>query len=346
MNITRSTFSALPPVESPPIRVAHEMIIKTSVDGACKSISVKSPVFKAHSDFEIIFTIEGAEASVLVRSKGVVSGLSETNTVLFINECHQGACKTKSRYGCVFYTSVDDVKKWISASRIVMRFEISERLIMNEEGASVSRRMLMPLKGTLLEKGAEVMYREKSGQDARKMRVISPGVPWQEPLVGSADVNQVRLCVCVKTHERCVSIHINHLGPQDDVRDRDALIKAWGCGFDPITMYTILCDTDWRPSTIVWILYFPDVPVQKALPVYIHRALRQMYTAGRENATIGKPARRKTTAGPADAHFDYTEFPAVAYARPKREPADGPEGAAGASKAETGEKKVKVETDA
>ena len=83
-------------------------------------------------------------------------------------------------------------------------------------------------------------------------------------------------------------------------------------------MYTVLCDMEWRPNTVVWILYFPGVSVQTALPVYAHRALRQMCgsVAGR-GSSIGAATRRTTIAGPENVHFDYTEFPMEAYARSK-----------------------------
>lgn len=112
-----------------------------------------------------------------------------------------------------------------------------------------------------------------------------------------------------------------HLGPQDDVKERDALTKAWGTVFDPVKMYTVLCDMEWRPNTIVWILYFPELTVQTALNVYVHRALRQMSGSGR-GSSIGNATRRTTIAGPDNVHFDYTEFPPEAYARPKKTAGD------------------------
>ena len=88
--------------------------------------------------------------------------------------------------------------------------------------------------------------------------------------------------------------------------------------FDPMKMYTVLCDLEYRPESIVWILYFPGVAVQTAVPVYMHRCFRHMCgsVAGR-GSSIGTATRRTTVAGPNNTNFDYTEFPTEAYARSK-----------------------------
>ena len=161
------------------------------------------------------------------------------------------------------------------------------------------RRPVAGVNNDTLQKGAEILYRPKRGQDPVKMRVISPGLPWVEPMPGSSEVTK------------------------KDIDDRDGLVKAWGSSFDPVKMYTVLCSADWTNDDVVRILYFPNVGVQNALPKYAHRAFRQMCggIAGR-GCSVATATRRCTIAGPNNVRFDYTEFPDEAYSRPKRSHAE------------------------
>ena len=63
-----------------------------------------------------------------------------------------------------------------------------------KDAATGDRRMLRPIPGVnhaALQKGDEISYRHKKGKEVCKMRVISPGLPWQEPAEGCGDVTNV-----------------------------------------------------------------------------------------------------------------------------------------------------------
>lgn len=71
------------------------------------------------------------------------------------------------------------------------------------------RRMLRPIAGVNhapLKKGDEISYRQKRGKDVRKMRVLSPGLPWQEAMPGSGDVTQVRRERMFFVRQMCVDV--------------------------------------------------------------------------------------------------------------------------------------------
>lgn len=216
--MTRSIFS-VKPAEQPDvvIKAAHELVIEMPV-GACENTRVDSPMFKAYRNFYIsvdIFSNGKASARVFVQECGMYSITAQ----LLING---GSAKKNTDLGSMHWVDgveTADVKEWINGStnRIVIRAEVSEKptrfITMataepyNPEAGGPShkkqkadetpRRMLKPIADATVKKGDVIPYRHKKGKEVREMRVISPGISWQEPVEGCGDMIQVCIMLSV-----------------------------------------------------------------------------------------------------------------------------------------------------
>ena len=230
--MTRSIFS-VKPAEQPDvvIKAAHELVIEMPV-GACENTRVDSPMFKAYRNFYIsvdIFSNGKASARVFVQECGMYSITAQ----LLING---GSAKKSTDPGSMHWVDgveTADVKEWINGStnRIVIRAEVSEKptrfitmataepynpeagihvrdalpgMAMYEEPShkkpkvdEVPRRMLKPIADATVKKGDVIPYRHKKGKEVREMRVISPGISWQEPVEGCGDMIQVCIMLSV-----------------------------------------------------------------------------------------------------------------------------------------------------
>ena len=191
-------------------------------------------------------------------------------------------------------------------------------------GEEQPRRMLKPLsdrqceaeKANMRRVGDIVQWRPKKGASVVKMRVISAGVPWQEPCPGSGDIVQA------------------------DIADRDALKRAWGKPFDPL-MYTILCDMEYSPE-VVYTLSFPGVPIMTGLNVYVHKTLRLMCKGpdGRGGSWNTVQFRDVGPVGPHGTHFKFSEFPKDAYSKPKNRAEEATEAAAARTRTDGARRKT------